>query len=415
MTIIQLFMNKIIIYILLFFCWQLHVKAQSPTTIVTGAEQTNKYLPLLENKSVAIFANQTTLIHTTHLVDSLLKLNIHIVKIFGPEHGFRGTADAGETIKNGLDIESGLPVVSLYGNHKKPTPEDLKDIDVMLYDIQDVGVRFYTYISSFQYFLEAAIENNKTMIVLDRPNPNGFYVDGPVLDTAFRSFIGMQPIPIVYGMTIAEYAKMLIGERWLSAPANQLISSSTHNTANQIHLITCLNYSHESKYILPKNPSPNLKEMQSVYLYPSICFFEGTVISEGRGTSKPFQIFGHPSFPSNLYAFTPLPNEGAKNSKCYYQKCYGWNLADSQQNILKNLNKKIQIKFLQEAYRLFPEKDSFFIEKKATINKIAGNDIFVNQIINNVPEKRIRESWEPQLSAFKAIRKKYLLYKDFKN
>jgi uncharacterized protein YbbC (DUF1343 family) len=408
-------MNKIIIYILLFFCWQLHVKAQSPTTIVTGAEQTNKYLPLLENKSVAIFANQTTLIHTTHLVDSLLKLNIHIVKIFGPEHGFRGTADAGETIKNGLDIESGLPVVSLYGNHKKPTPEDLKDIDVMLYDIQDVGVRFYTYISSFQYFLEAAIENNKTMIVLDRPNPNGFYVDGPVLDTAFRSFIGMQPIPIVYGMTIAEYAKMLIGERWLSAPANQLISSSTHNTANQIHLITCLNYSHESKYILPKNPSPNLKEMQSVYLYPSICFFEGTVISEGRGTSKPFQIFGHPSFPSNLYAFTPLPNEGAKNSKCYYQKCYGWNLADSQQNILKNLNKKIQIKFLQEAYRLFPEKDSFFIEKKATINKIAGNDIFVNQIINNVPEKRIRESWEPQLSAFKAIRKKYLLYKDFKN
>lgn len=408
-------MNRIILFFLLFLFWQFQAKAQHSRKILTGADQTEKYFSLLQGKSVAVFANQTTLIDHTHLVDSLLKLKINVKKIFGPEHGFRGTADAGETIKNGMDIETDLPVISLYGNHKKPTPEELKDIDIMIYDIQDVGVRFYTYISSFQYYLEAAIENNKTLIILDRPNPNGFYVDGPVLDTVFRSFIGMQPIPIVYGMTIAEYSKMLIGERWLSATANQLISSGSYDCTKQIYLIPCKNYTHDSKYILPRNPSPNLKEMQSIYLYPSICFFEGTVISEGRGTPKPFQFIGHPSLPSNLFAFTPLPNEGAKNSKCYHQICYGWNLSDNQEQLLKKLDKKIQIKYLKQAYQLFPGKDSFFIEKNTTINKIAGNDIFVYQIINNVPENVIRESWEPQLSTFKAIRKKYLLYKDFKN
>lgn len=386
-------------------------------SVITGAERMEEYLPWLKGKSVAIFANQTSMINNTTLVDTLLKKGIKIVKIFGPEHGFRGDADAGEHVGNAMDAKTGIPVVSLYGDHKKPTAADLKDVDVLIFDIQDVGVRFYTYIASLQYYLEAALESHKPLLILDRPNPNGFYVDGPVLDMKFKSFIGMQPIPIVYGMTVGEYALMLAGENWLSPEANKInaynvSTTSTVDTPFHVQVIKCKNYDHNTKYILPVAPSPNLKEMQAVYLYPSTCFFEGTVMSEGRGTDTPFEVYGHPSLPKNLYSFTPKPNVGAKSSKCFYQKCYGWNLHGSNEEVLQKLNGKIQLKYFIDAYKLFPGKDSFFL-KNNFINKLAGNDIFAKQISAGLSEEEIRKSWEPALSAFKAIRKKYLLYADF--
>ncbi len=385
--------------------------------IITGAERMSSYLPLLEGKRVAIFANQTSIVKSTHLVDTLIKSGINVVKIFGPEHGFRGTADAGEIVKNGLDKKTGLPVISLYGDHKKPTKEDVKDVDIMLFDIQDVGVRFYTFISSLEYFIEASLENHKPILILDRPNPNGFYVDGPVLKPAFKSFVGMQPIPIVHGLTIGEYATMLVGEKWLSAEANRIHSYNittkpTKDTAFHLLVIKCKNYSHSQKYKLPINPSPNLKEMQSIYVYPSTCLFEGTVLSEGRGTDKPFQIFGHPSLPKTLYSFTPKPNDGAKSSKCFFKKCYGWNVCGTEEEVLKRLDNKIQLKYILDAYKLFPGKDSFFL-KNNFFHKLAGNDTLMKQIKAGKTESEIRKSWEPELTKYKKIRKKYLLYRDF--
>lgn len=375
------------------------------------------YLPLLKGKSVAIFANQTSMVNNTHLVDTLVKKGIKVVKIFGPEHGFRGTASAGEEINNAVDKNTGIPVISLYGDHKKPTPEDLKNVDILIFDIQDIGVRFYTYISSLQYYLEAALENHKPLLILDRPNPNGFYVDGPVLEPAFKSFVGMQPVPIVYGLTIGEYALLLAGEKWLSAGANKINSYNittkpTADTPFHVTVIKCANYDHNSNYVLPVAPSPNIRDIQSIYLYPSTCFFEGTVLSEGRGTDKPFQVFGHPSLPKTMYAFTPKPNEGAKSSKCYYQQCYGWNLGSTPEKVLKELNKKIQLKYLLDAYKIFPGKDSFFL-KNNFINRLAGNDQLAQQVKQGKTEAEIRKSWEPALSNYKKIRKKYLLYKDF--
>jgi uncharacterized protein YbbC (DUF1343 family) len=348
--------------------------------VITGAERMEVYLPMLKDKHVAVFANQTSVVGNSHLVDTLVKAGIKIVKIFGPEHGFRGIADAGEHVKDGIDKKSGLPVISLYGIHKKPTLEDLKDVDVVVFDIQDVGVRFYTFISSLEYVLEACLENHKPLLVLDRPNPNGFYVDGPV-----------------------------------QANKNYRYKASIENKVSLtflLKIIPCKNYDHITKYNLPINPSPNLREMQSIYLYPSTCFFEGTVISEGRGTDKPFQIFGHPSLPKNLYYFTPMPNEGAKVSKCFNQLCFGWNLSDTKENVLKNLNGRIQLKYLIEAYKLFPKKDSFFLTNNF-FNKLAGNDVLMKQIKAGKTEKEIKKSWEKGLMKFKPIRKKYLLYKDF--
>lgn len=394
---------------------QITKKAVNSFRITPGAERMEVYLPLLKGKSVAVFANQTSMVKNTNLVDTLIKKGIKVVKIFGPEHGFRGTADAGEEVNNAVDKKTGVPVISLYGDHKKPTAADLKGVDILLFDIQDVGVRFYTFISSLQYYMEAALENQKPLIILDRPNPNGFYVDGPVLDMKFKSFIGMQPIPIVYGMTIGEYALMLAGEKWLSPTVNKIIGYNTKskpNTPFQIQVIKCVNYNHDSKYILPVAPSPNLREMQSIYIYPSTCFFEGTVLSEGRGTDKPFQIYGHPSLPKTLYAFTPKPNAGAKSSKCFYQQCYGYNLSGTNEQILKMLNNKISLKYLWAAYKIFPGKDSFFL-KNDFINKLAGNDVLKQQIKDGKTEIEIRNSWEPALNEFKKIRKKYLLYKDF--
>ena len=393
------------------------IKPLNNAAITTGAERIEVYLPYLKGKAVAVFANQTSTVKNTHLVDTLLKRGVNIVKIFGPEHGFRGTADAGEHVTDVKDKATGIPVISLYGDHKKPTPEDFKGVDILIFDIQDVGVRFYTYISSLQYYLEAALENHKPLLILDRPNPNGFYVDGPVLDMKYKSFIGMQPVPIVYGMTIGEYALMMAGENMLSAAANAInaynvTTQPTADTPFHVTVIKCKNYDHTSKYILPVMPSPNLKTMQSIYLYPSTCFFEGTVFSEGRGTDAPFQMFGHPAMPKNLYAFIPKPNAGAKSSKCFYQTCYGWKISGTNEEVLKKVNGKIQLKYFIDAYKLFPGKDSFFL-KNSFINKLSGNDIFQQQIKSEKKEIEIRKSWEPGLTNFKTIRKRYLLYKDF--
>lgn len=393
--------------------------------ILAGAERVQVYLPLIKGKKVGIFANQTSMVGNTHLVDTLRKLGIDIRVIFGPEHGFRGTADAGEKVGNYKDEQTGINVVSLYGSKRRPSPEDVKDVDLLIFDIQDVGVRFYTYISSLEEFMEAAFEMGKPLMILDRPNPNGFYVDGPVLDKKYQSFVGRQTVPIVYGMTIAEYAMMIAGERWLSEKANlrydyyKNFAQNSVDTPFHFQVIKCGNYTHSSKYVLPVRPSPNLPNIQSIYLYPSTCFFEGTVLSEGRGTDKPFQVFGHPSLPKNLYSFTPNPNEGAKNSKLYGKLCYGWDLSGTTEKVLEETNGKIQLKWLQEAYRLFPAKDSFFILPKSGkmeesfFNKLAGNNQLWQQVKNQTSEAEIRKSWEPGLSEFKKTRKKYLLYEDF--
>jgi uncharacterized protein YbbC (DUF1343 family) len=404
---------KVLLTCFLFFSCFIS-QAQPGAPVITGAERMQVYLPMLKGKAVAVFANQTSMVKGTHLVDTLIKSGVKVIKIFGPVHGFRGTAGAGEHVDNGTDKKTGLPITSLYGEHKKPTPADLKDIDVLVFDIQDVGVRFYTFISSLEYCLEACIENHKMMLILDRPNPNGFYVDGPVLNKKFKSFIGMQPVPIVYGMTMGEYALMLAGENWLSEKANKnnaynVTTEPTVDTPFHVQVIKCKNYDHNTKYVLPVNPSPNLKEMQGIYLYPSTCFFEGTVLSEGRGTDKPFEIFGHPSLPKNLYSFTPVPNDGAKSSKCFYQKCYGWNEGGSVEKVLEKTGGKIQLKYLLEAYRLFPGKDSFFL-KNNFFNKLAGNDELMQQVKDGKTEAEIRASWEPALGDFKKIRAKYLLY-----
>ncbi|MGZ8538520.1 MAG: exo-beta-N-acetylmuramidase NamZ family protein, partial [Flavisolibacter sp.] len=331
------------------------VSTSNSTSILAGAERMEVYLPLLKGKRLGVFANQTSMVGNSHLVDTLQKSGIKISVIFGPEHGFRGTADAGEKIGNYTDSKTGIPVVSLYGSKRRPTPEDLKDVDILVFDIQDVGVRFYTYISSLEEFMNVAFETGKPLLILDRPNPNGFYVDGPVLQSKYKSFVGMQPVPVVYGMTIGEYAMMIAGEKWLSEKANarhdyyKTAKNSPPDTMFHFMVIKCGNYDHNSKYVLPVRPSPNLPEIQSIYWYPSTCYFEGTVLSEGRGTEKPFQIFGHPSLPNKLYKFTPVSTEGAKEPKLKNQVCYGWNLHDSPENVLNRIDNKIQLKYLLDA------------------------------------------------------------------
>ncbi|MFZ1259260.1 MAG: DUF1343 domain-containing protein [Chitinophagaceae bacterium] len=395
-----------------------------PTKILSGADRIDVYMPLIKGRTVGIFANQTSMVGTTHLVDTLMQLGIEIKVIFGPEHGFRGTADAGEKVGNYIDERTGIPVVSLYGSKRRPSEEDVKDVDLLIFDIQDVGVRFYTFISSLEEFMEAAFELGKPLMILDRPNPNGHYVDGPVLDLKYRSFVGRQPVPIVYGMTIAEYAMMMAGEKWLSEKANAKYAYYRHaensaDTPFHFQIIKCAGYDHKTKYVLPVKPSPNLPNIQSIYFYPSTCFFEGTVLSEGRGTNKQFQVFGHPSLPKNLYSFTPNPNEGAKSSKLYGQVCYGWDLSGTPEEVLKKVDNKVQLKWLIEAYKLFPDKEKFFLLSKSGkmeesfFNKLAGNNELWQQLKAGKSEQEIRRTWEPKLSDFKKIRKKYLLYPDF--
>ncbi len=407
----KLLPTKMKLILFSFFVFALGCNAQSQkqashedmtTSIEVGAARLDQYLPLLKNKRVAILTNQTAVIgkNNTHLVDTLKSLGINIVKIFGPEHGFRGTANAGAKVQNSIDPKTGIPVISLYGSHNKPTAKELADVDVMVYDIQDVGTRFYTYISSMQRFMEAAAENHKSFLILDRPNPNGFYVDGPVLEKDQKSGVGMQPIPIVYGMTIGEYAKMLIGEHWLNNP----------NAKPDLTVIKCLNYTHDSLYRLPEKPSPNLPNMASVYLYPSLCFFEGTKCSVGRGTAHPFQLFGHPDFPDSLYSFTPMPMPGATHPKLEGEKCYGYLVATDAKTALKKENRQVQLKWIIKAYQLYPDKAHFF---RSYFNLLAGNADLMRQIKAGWSAGKIRDSWQHKLDQFKQIRKKYLLYPDF--
>ncbi len=412
---------RILFHIVLLSFGMASFAQKTENKVITGADRTEFYVPLLKNKRVAVFANHTAIVGTSHLVDTLQKLGVNIVKAFGPEHGFRGTADAGQKLDNYIDKATGIPVISLYGKKRKPSAEDLADVDILIFDIQDVGLRFYTYISSLQEYMEAAFENSKPLLILDRPNPNGHYVDGPVLDTAYRSFVGMQPVPVVYGMTIGEYAFMISGEKWLSKKANEKHSyyqtaQNSPDTAFHFLVIKCKNYDHKTMYDLPVKPSPNLPHPASIYWYPSTCFFEGTVLSEGRGTDHPFCIFGHPSLPKNLYSFTPTSRDGAANPKLKDQRCFGWNLYDTKENVLKEVDNKIQLKWLMQAYQLFPNKDGFFIHPKTGqyfFDKLAGDDQLRKQLIEGKTEAEIRKSWEPKLSAFKKIRKKYLMYDDF--
>ncbi|TWW01499.1 exo-beta-N-acetylmuramidase NamZ domain-containing protein [Chitinophaga pinensis] len=383
------------VFITLFYC--LIFTAASQGQVLTGADRTEGYLPLLSGKRVALLVNQTAMIGHTHLVDSLLKLHVHIQKIFSPEHGFRGNADAGEKVGNSTDASTGLTIVSLYGKHRKADAADLQDVDILLFDIQDVGTRFYTYISSLQEFMESAAENNKPLIVLDRPNPNGHYVDGPILeDTSLRSFVGMQPIPIVHGMTVGEYAYMLNGEKWLK-----------NGVECKLTVIPCKGYDDHTFYQLPVKPSPNLPNMAAIYLYPSTCLFEGTVLSLGRGTDLPFQVFGHPSFPKDLYKFTPRSTSGAKEPPLKNVTCYGYNLTGTPEAVRAEMDNKLQLKWLLQAYDLYPEKENFFTP---FFNKLAGNTTLQRQIKQGLSEADIRETWEPALTQFKTIRKKYLLY-----
>jgi uncharacterized protein YbbC (DUF1343 family) len=366
--------------------------------IKSGADLTSKYLPLLKGKSVAIVANQSSNIKKTHLVDSLLKLDVKIKKVFCPEHGFRGLVDAGETVTTEKDAATGLTIITLYGKNKKPQPADLKNVDVVVFDIQDVGVRFYTYLSTLHYVMEACAENKKQLIVLDRPNPHGYYIDGPVLEPAYKSFLGMHQVPLVYGMTIGEYAKMINGEGWLQ-----------NGEQCDLTVIPLVGYSHKDLYELPVRPSPNLPNMTSVYLYPSLGLFEGTVVSVGRGTDLPFQVIGHPTLEHTNYNFTPESKPVSKEPKYKGQECHGYNLVDFGSQYMKNL-KKLYLFWLIGTYKATPDKEHFFDDN---FNYHAGNATLQQQIKEGKTEEQIRQSWQPGISAFKLVRKKYLLYTDF--
>jgi len=380
--------------------------AQKSKNILPGAYQTEKYFPLLKGKRVSLFTNQTATINGKHLIDTLKAAGIQIQKIFTPEHGLRGTADAGEKVSDEIDPKTGIKIVSLYGKKSAPDANDLSDVDIMLFDVQDVGTRFYTYINSLQYYMEAAMANNKSVIILDRPNPNGHFVDGPVLEAPYSSGVGKNAIPSVYGLTMGEYAQLLKGENWLKVVEGKNNLSLT--------IIQNKNYTHTSMYKVDVAPSPNLASMNAIYWYPTTCLIEGTVLSEGRGTPNAFANIGHPSITSQTYSFTPAPRIGAMSSKLYGQKCYGWDL--SKTTPPKN---KIDIALIIEIYKSFPQKDSFFIRPKSGeptayfFNKLAGNASLMQQLIAGSSETEIRKSWEPRLTAFKTMRKKYLLYTDF--
>lgn len=375
------------------------LQAQAP--IVTGAERTEDYIPLIRQSNVAVCGNQTSQVGSRHLVDTLLAMEVNVSKIFCPEHGFRGKAEAGAHIASGTDPETGLPIISLYGKNKKPTAEQLKGIDVILFDLQDVGCRFYTYISTLHYVMEAAAENGVKVIVLDRPNPNGYFVDGPVLDTHFRSFVGMHAVPVVYGMTIGEYAQMINGEHWLANGAQC-----------DLTVIKLGSYTHNSRYNLPVPPSPNLPNAESIYLYPSLCLFEGTDISVGRGTPLPFQIFGAPMMKGGDYTFTPAPIRGVSENPPHNGKeCHGYYLKEYAKAQLDSTN-SLNLQYLLTAYGQYSDKEHFFTNPNF-FDKLAGTDQLRKQLVAGMNEEEIRMSWQEDLENFKSIRKKYLLYPDF--
>lgn len=371
--------------------------AASETVLRTGAERMEQYLPQLAGKRVALCGNQTSVVGKTHLVDTLLSRKVNLVKLFCPEHGFRGQAEAGATIASGKDPLTGLPVVSLYGKNKKPTAEQLAGVEVILFDLQDVGCRFYTYISTLHYVMEAAAENGVKVIVLDRPNPNGFYVDGPVLEPQYKSFVGMHPVPVVYGMTIGEYARMINGEKWLA-----------NGVQCDLEVVTLDGYTHETRYELPVAPSPNLQNKKAILFYPSLCFFEGTNVSVGRGTDHPFEMYGAPGLLDGDYTFTPHAIPGvSENPPFKDQECRGELLASVC--IDWNAPGRLNLFFLLNAYHNYPDKANFFL-KNNFFDKLAGTAVLRQKIIAGATEEEIRASWQPALDEFKSLRAKYLLY-----
>ncbi|MFA7138774.1 MAG: DUF1343 domain-containing protein, partial [Bacteroidales bacterium] len=357
--------------------------------VVCGAAQFGEYVPLLQNKRIALVANATSQVAGTHLVDTLAGMALHLSAIFSPEHGFRGEAEAGVSIGNGKDLKTGIPIVSLYGQQKRPTAAMLKNIDIVVFDIQDVGARFYTYISTMSYVMDACAANGIPMIILDRPNPNGYYVDGPVLEEEYRSFVGLHPVPVVHGMTAGEYAQMVAGEGWLESQKKL-----------ELTVIPCLGYDHTTRYKLPVNPSPNLRDMKSIYLYPSLCLFEGTLVSIGRGTDKPFRQYGHPDFPETGYTFTPVSIKGAsEHPKHENRECHGY-LLDADAARLEETG-ELDLSYLLHAYSLF--NDSGFFTSFFT--KLSGTPTLQEQIVAGWSEEQIRNAWQEDLKAFKKIRK----------
>ena len=365
--------------------------------IITGAEQTDIYFPLLKDKRIGVLVNQTSMIGNTHLVDSMLAGGLDVKKVFAPEHGFRGQADAGELVKDQKDIKTGLPIISLYGKNKKPSQAMLADLDIILFDIQDVGARFYTYISSLSYVMDACAEKGIPIMVLDRPNPNGHYVDGPMLEQEFESFVGLHEMPIVHGLTVGEFAKMK-NQEWTTK-------------AVDLTVIPMQNYTHSSRYELPVKPSPNLPNIRSILLYPSLCLFEGTIVSVGRGTNQQFQIFGHPNIKSGQYAFTPQAGPGSKYPKHENKVCSGMDLS---QISLEELyaEQQLNLTYLINAHQEL-KGEEFFL-KNNFFNKLAGNSKLMQQLKDGLSEEQIRASWEEDLSIYKTKRKKYLLYPDYK-
>jgi len=361
-----------------------------------GAEQMSEYLPLLSSKRVGLVANHTSLVGQAHLLDTLRARGVNVLRVFAPEHGFRGTAEAGEIVASSMDKKSGVEIASIYGRSKKPSAEQLRGVQVMVFDMQDVGTRFYTYLSTMHYVMEACAENGIPLIVLDRPNPNGSYVDGPILQPQYRSFIGMHPIPIVHGMTLGELAQMINGEAWLK-----------NSVQCELTVITCENYNHATPYNLPVKPSPNLPDMRSIYLYPSMCLFEGTIMSIGRGTATPFQMYGHPAWAEKTFTFTPRGIRGvALHPPHENKRCYGVDLRSLSEQELFEVQ-KINLDYLIEAYRFFAKKEKFFTN---FFSRLAGTDVLQKQIEQGWSVEKIRASWQPELEKFKQQREKYLLY-----
>jgi len=367
--------------------------------MLTGAERNSYYLPLLKGKNIGLVVNQTSIIGKVHLVDSLIQMGLNVKKIFAPEHGFRGNADAGEKISDSKDAKTGVPIISIYGSKKAPEKADLEGIDILIFDIQDVGTRFYTYISTLHYVMLSCADNNVPLIVFDRPNPNGHFIDGPMLDLAYQSFVGMHPIPVVHGMTIGEYAQMINGENWLG-----------DNKRTNLQVVSCLNYKHFDIYNLPIPPSPNLPNMRSIYLYPSICYFEGTQISLGRGTNKQFQVLGAPNLNAGDFTFTPEPKPGAMNPPQLGKLCRGMDLSGLQELQIK-AKKTIDLSYLIQIYRDYPDKESFFLPGMF-FDKLAGSSKLREMIQSGYSEQQIKDTWQPGLNQFKKLRKKYLIYED---
>lgn len=370
------------------------------TDVVMGAERMEKLLPLLEGKSLGLVVNHSSMVGEVHLLDTLLSLGMDIKKIFALEHGFRGDADAGALIDDSRDERTGLPVISLYGQSRKPQDKDLVDIDLILFDIQDVGVRFYTYISSLHYIMEAAAENAVEVVVTDRPNPNGFYIDGPILDARFQSFVGMHPVPVVHGMTVAEYALMIVGESWINQAEDLTLN-----------VVTCLGYDHSMTYDLPLRPSPNLPNLRSILLYPSLCFFEGTEVSVGRGTHLQFQLIGSPYSSIGDTTFTPKSLPGATQPPFLSRECRGFSFSDMEWEEVAQKG-QIDLSWLIKMYEGFEDRDKFFLRNNF-IDRLAGTDELRKQIKAGLSEEEIRASWQEGLEAFQLVRERYLLYPDF--